>query len=158
MYARIGRADAPVIYTLDYLEQLRIGKGIIVEDGDDISIIACGTMVDVAIDAHHILKKKGISAQIIDMHTIKPLDRGMIQKCLNKTGKIITTEEHSIIGGLGGAVAEFLVENCSNKSFCFKRMGIRDQFCESGSPADLFEKYKLNAKYLALEAENLISS
>jgi len=158
IYARIGRADAPVIYTQEYMEQLRIGKGMIVEDGDDVSILACGTMVDVAIDAHHLLEKRGISAKIIDMHTIKPLDIRLIENCLNKTGAIITIEEHSIIGGLGGAVAETLAETYSKKSCRFKRMGIKDQFCESGTPKDLFEKYKLNKKYLAIEVENLLKN
>lgn len=158
MYARIGRADAPVIYTPDYVEQLRIGKGMIVDDGDDISIIACGTMVDIARDAQQLLKKKKISAQIIDMHTIKPLDVPLIKKCMKKTKGIITIEEHSIIGGLGGAVAETIAEHSPGSSCRFHRMGIMDQFCESGTPKDLFEKYKLNEKYLALEAENLLKN
>jgi transketolase len=158
MYARIGRADVPVIYSSEYVENLEIGKGMIVEEGEDISLFACGTMVDVAIDAHNLLKKKGISAKVIDMHTIKPLDENLVDKCRKNTGGIITIEEHSIIGGLGGAVAETISEQSSTGSCRFKRMGIRDQFCESGSPKDLLEKYKLNAKYLTLEAENLIAN
>ena len=156
MYARIGRADAPVIYTKDYVEQLRIGKGMVVEEGEDISIVACGTMVDIALETHKLLKKKGISAQIIDMHTIKPIDQSLIMKCLRKTKGIITIEEHSVIGGLGGAVAETIAEQGSSLSYGFRRMGIKDQFCESGTPEDLFEKYKLNEKYLVREAEKIL--
>lgn len=157
MYARIGRADASVIYTKDNMEQLKIGQGIIVEEGSDATIIACGTMVDAAIDAYQILKKKDISARIVDMHTIKPLDEKLIIKSAKDTGTIITVEEHSIIGGLGAAVAETLAEKHSRKSFMFSRMGIHDRFCESGEPADLMEKYKLNAKHIAANVERLLS-
>ncbi len=155
MYARIGRADAPIIYQKNQLNNLKLGKGIIIEDGSDISIIACGTMVDQAIDAQKELKKKGIDARIIDMHTIKPLDSELVKKCGKETGAIITIEEHSIIGGLGSAVAEILLEN--NIQTKFKRMGIKDKFCESGDPIDLLEKYELNHKYIIKNAKDLIS-
>jgi transketolase len=156
MYARIGRADAPIIYQKNQLNNLKLGKGIIIEDGSDISIIACGTMVDQAIDAQKELKKKGIDARIIDMHTIKPLDSELVKKCGKETGAIITIEEHSIIGGLGSAVAEILLEN--NIQTKFKRMGIKDKFCESGDPIDLLEKYELNHKYIIKNAKDLISN
>jgi transketolase len=156
MYARIGRADAPIIYQKNQLNNLKLGKGIIIEDGSDISIIACGTMVDQAIDAQKELKKKGIDARIIDMHTIKPLDSELVKKCGKETGAIITIEEHSIIGGLGSAVAEILLEN--NIQTKFKRMGIKDKFCESGDPKDLLEKYELNHKYIIKNAKDLISN
>ena len=156
IYARIGRADAPIIYTEDYIEQLKIGKGMIVEEGTDATIIACGTMVDAAIDAYHILKKKEISTRIIDMHTIKPLDEKLILKSAKDTGTIVTVEEHSIIGGLGGAVAECLAEQYSKNPYTFKRMGIHDQFCESGEPDDLMEKYHLNAKHIAANIEQML--
>ena len=146
MYARIGRADAPIIYDKDQIKDLEIGNGMIVEDGSDVSIIACGTMVDPSIDAKKRLKKKGINARVIDMHTIKPLDKKLIIKSAKETGAIITAEEHSIIGGLGSAVAETLLEN--NLFIKFRRMGINDRFCESGSPKDLLEKYGLNAKHI----------
>ena len=154
MYARIGRADAPVIYTQDYIEQLEIGKGLIVEEGSDATIIATGTMVDPALDAHKNLLKKGIHTQVIDMHTIKPLDEHLIQKCARKTGAIITVEEHSIIGGLGSAVAEVLADRRAGVRFT--RMGIRDMFCESGDPEDLLEKYALNAKHMVKTVTSLL--
>jgi len=154
MYARVGRADAPVLYSRDIVETLQIGKGMIVEDGEDVTIIACGTMVDSAIDAHKELKKKGIKSKVIDMHTIKPLDEKLVLKCAKETGCIITAEEHSIIGGLGSAVAETLAEN--NLNVKFKRMGVRDRFCESGSPKDLWEKYGLNEKHMVKNVQEML--
>jgi transketolase len=158
IYARIGRANAPILYTKDDVENLKIGKGITVEDGEDITIISCGTMVNAAIDACKILKGNNISARIIDMHTIKPLDTKLLLSCVKDTGSIITIEEHSIIGGLGGAIAEILAEQYSKKSYSFKRMGIRDRFCESGEPKELLEKYQLNTKYLTKEAMSLVAN
>jgi transketolase len=156
MYARIGRADAPVLYTQEYAENITIGKGMIVEDGDDATIIACGTMVDASLDAHQLLKKKGISTRVIDMHTIKPLDMNLILKCAKDTGHIVTIEEHSIIGGLGAAVAETLAENTTKSNIMFKRMGIQDQFCESGEPDDLMKKYGLTAEHIVKQIQDLL--
>ena len=157
MYARIGRANAPVLYSTSDVKDLKIGKGMIVEDGSDITIVACGTMVDVAMDAYTLLKKKGVSARIVDMHTIKPLDEKLIKKCVKDTGAIITIEEHSVIGGLGGAVAETIAEQSGSESVAFQRMGIYDMFCESGEPDALLEKYKLNAKHLTKNAVKLLA-
>lgn len=157
MYARIGRADAPVLYSKEYVESMTLGKGMQIEDGDDATIIACGTMVDAALDAHHLLKKEGIFVRVIDMHTIKPLDEQLVLKCAKKTGRIITVEEHSIIGGLGSAVAEVLAEKHKGETIRFKRMGIKDTFCESGEPDDLLEKYGLNAKHIAAQIKSIIA-
>ena len=154
MYARVGRADAPLIYGKNDLKEIEIGKAITVEDGSDITLIATGTMVEPAIEAQKVLKKEKISARVIDMHTIKPIDTKLVMKCLKETNAIITAEEHSIIGGLGAAVAEIIAEN--NITIKFKRMGIRDIFCESGSPPDLLEKYKLNVKHMVNYAKNII--
>jgi transketolase len=154
MYARVGRADAPVIYSEKDLEELKIGKGIVVEDGKDITFIATGTMVEPALEAKKTLKEQGISARVIDMHTIKPLDEKLVLKCAKETKAIITAEEHSIIGGLGAAVAEILAEN--NVQTRFLRIGIKDVFCESGSPAELWEKYELNEKHMVKKAQNLL--
>jgi len=154
MYARVGRADAPVIYDRSYVETLEIGRGMIVEDGEDATIIACGTMVDPALDAYKILSKEGFKVRVIDMHTIKPLDEKLVLKCARETNAVITVEEHSIIGGLGAAVAEVLAEHSS--SIRFHRMGIRDQFCESGDPKDLLEKYGLTAKHIVKEVKRLL--
>jgi transketolase len=154
MYARIGRADAPLIYSEKDLAELKIGKGLVIRDGSDISFICTGTMVEPALRAHDILKKDGISARVIDMHTVKPLDINLVIKCAKETNAIITAEEHSVIGGLGAAVAESLAEKSISTKFY--RMGIRDVFCESGSPADLLEKYKLNEKYMVNFAKKFL--
>ncbi len=154
MYARVGRANAPIIYDKDYVESFELGKGVIVEDGSDLTIIACGTMVDPAIDARKKLLKQDISVEVIDMHTIKPLDEKLVIKCAKKTGAIITAEEHSIIGGLGSSIAETLMEN--NLPIKFRRMGIKDRFCESGEPKDLLEKYGLNEKHIVKNVKDLL--
>jgi transketolase len=154
MYARVGRANAPVIYDKKDMQGVKIGKGITVEDGSDITIIACGTMVDAAIDAGKTLKKQKINACVVDMHTIKPIDEKLVLKHAKNTSGILTIEEHSIIGGLGSAVAETLMDH--NVSCKFMRMGINDIFCESGEPKDLLEKYKLNEKHLVTNAKNLL--
>jgi len=154
MYARIGRANAPVLYTKEDLKDIEIGKGLVVVDGSDVSIIACGTMVDQAVDAAERLSKDGISAQVVDMHTIKPLDERLVKKCARDTKAIVTVEEHSVIGGLGGAVCEVLAENRS--ALPFKRIGVQDMFCESGEPEELFEKYGLNPPSIVKTVKKLL--
>ena len=154
MYARVGRADAPLIYSEKDADKIKIGKGITVEDGSDITLISAGTMVETSLEAKKMLSKEGINARVIDMHTIKPLDEKLVLKCAKETNAIITAEEHSIIGGLGAAVAELLAEN--NSGIKFLRMGVRDVFCESGTPADLLEKYKLNEKYMVKNAKKMV--
>ena len=154
MYARIGRADTPQIYETNDLKDIKIGKGITVEDGSDISFITCGTMVEPALEARKTLLKQNIKARVIDMHTIKPLDEKLVLNCAKQTNAIITAEEHSIIGGLGAAIAEVLAEK--NISTKFLRMGVKDTFCESGEPKDLLEKYELNQKYMIKNAKKLI--
>lgn len=154
MYARVGRANAPLIYKKDDLKDIKIGKGIVTKDGDDVSIIACGTMVDYALDTRKLLSKEGIKARVIDMHTIKPIDKKLVLKCAKETNAMLTAEEHSVIGGLGSAVSEILAEKgCSCK---FKRMGIKDMFCESGEPKDLFVKYGLSADHIAKTVKKLL--
>jgi len=154
MYARVGRADAPLIYEKQDIQEIKIGKGIVVSDGADISFISCGTMVEPALEAQKTLAKQGINARVIDMHTIKPIDENLILNCIRETKAIITAEEHSIIGGLGAAVAELIAEK--NLSTKFLRMGIKDTFCESGSPSDLLEKYQLNEKHMVKNAVKLL--
>lgn len=154
MYARVGRPSEPILYEEEDLKNLQIGKGMTVKDGEDITIIACGTRVNPAIEASKKLKQKDIDARVIDMHTLKPLDEKLVLKSAKETNAIITIEEHSIIGGLGAAVAETLAEN--NISTKFHRMGIKDVFCESGSPDDLLDKYKLNAKHIVKNAKKLL--
>jgi len=154
MYARIGRANAPVLYNKEDLKDLKIGKGLVVKDGSDVSIIACGTMVDQAVDAQEKLLKEGVSVRVVDMHTIKPLDEKLVIKCARETNAILTVEEHSVIGGLGGAVSEVLAENGSSTRF--KRMGVQDVFCESGEPEELFEKYGLSTPHIVKTVKKLI--
>lgn len=156
MYARVGRADAPIIYGKNDLDDIKIGKGMVVEDGSDITFIAYGTMVEQALEARKNLLKQGIKAQVIDMHTIKPIDEKLILKCGKETNAIITAEEHSIIGGLGAAVAEILAEKSNSTRFL--RMGIKDVFCESGPPPDLLEKYELNTKYMVKNTKKLLKN
>jgi len=156
MYARVGRADAPLIYSQKDIDDIKIGKGITVEDGSDITFISSGTMVEPALEARKKLSKQGIDVRVVDMHTIKPLDENLVLKCIKETNAIITAEEHSIIGGLGAAVAEIIAEK--NIDIKFLRMGIKDVFCESGAPADLLEKYELNEKYMIKNAENLLKN
>jgi len=156
MYARVGRASAPLIYKMGELKDLKIGKGIQIKSGEDVSIIACGTMVDYSIDARELLLKEGIKTRVIDMHTIKPIDKNLIIKCAKETNAIITLEEHSIIGGLGSAVSEILAEN---KCSCgFKRMGIQDIFCESGEPNELFAKYGLSTNHIVKTTKKLLAA
>ena len=135
VYMRFGRAAVPVIYDRpDY--HFEIGKGIKVRDGKDVSIFATGILVSAAIDAAEKLAADGISADVIDIHTIKPLDRELVIESAKKTGLVVTAEEHSVIGGLGGAVCECLSEECPTK-VC--RIGVKDRFGESGKASELIK-------------------
>lgn len=141
-YIRLNRPKSPIIYKEDY--NYEIGKASVIKNGSDVSIIACGIMVGEAIKASEILERDGISAEVINMHTIKPIDEDAILKTGRKTGSIVTCEDHSIIGGLGSAVAEVI----AGKHIELKRIGV-DGFCESGSYEELFKKYGLNAESIA---------
>jgi transketolase len=154
MYARIGRANAPVLYKKEDLTDIEIGKGLIIKDGSDVTLIACGTMVDQAVDAAERLSQDKISVRVVDMHTIKPLDEKLVKKCIHDTNVVVTVEEHSIIGGLGGAVSEVLAEN--GAPVRFKRIGVQDMFCESGEPEELFEKYGLSTSHIVKTVKKLL--
>ncbi len=139
VYVRLGRSAFPVINDhKDY--KFEIGKGSLLKDGKDVTIIACGIMVGIAIDAIDLLEKEGINARLINMHTIKPIDEDIIIKAAKETGAIVTAEEHSIIGGLGSAVAEVVTQE---NPVPVIRVGVEDTFTESGKPMDLLEKYGL---------------
>ena len=141
IYIRLSRPKTPVIYENgDY--KYKIGKGIVMREGKDLTIFACGIMVATALDAAAELAKKNIDCRVVNLHTIKPLDKELIVKCAEETGAVVTAEEHSILGGLGGAVAEVLVENCPVPMV---RMGIKDVFGESGKPEELIVKYGLTS-------------
>ncbi|MCR5527044.1 MAG: transketolase family protein [Lachnospiraceae bacterium] len=141
VYLRFGRLAVPVINdTPDY--KFEIGKGIVLKEGKDLTIIATGLEVNESLEAAKLLANDGIDAEVINIHTIKPLDVDLVVKSAAKTGKVVTVEEHSIIGGLGGAVAEALAEHCPTK---MKRIGVEDRFGESGPAVELLDKFGLNA-------------
>ena len=141
VYLRFGRLAVPVINDRpDY--QFEIGKGVELRDGKDCTIIATGLCVSAAVEAAEKLAADGIDAQVINIHTIKPLDEALVIAAAKKTGRIFTVEEHSIIGGLGAAVSECLSENCPTK---VTRIGMNDVFGESGPAKELLHKYKLDA-------------
>ncbi len=135
-YVRLGRAAVPVFY--DHKAKLRIGKGNRLRPGKDVTVIANGIMVTSAMEAAAEMAELGIDVGVIDMHTVKPLDEDIIIRAARETGKIVTAEEHSIIGGLGSAVAEVLVREYPVK---IKMIGQHDTFGESGKPDELREKY-----------------
>ena len=139
VYLRLCRMKTPVIYDTDNFE---IGKAVQIGEGTDASIIATGVCVSEAIKAMEILKEKGINVRVIDMHTIKPIDREMIIKCAKETKRIITVEDHSIIGGLGSSVCEVLSEEYPTK---VERMGIMDTFGQSGKGEELLAYYKIDS-------------
>ncbi|MGC8769979.1 MAG: transketolase family protein [Brevinematia bacterium] len=140
VYLRLGRLAVDVIY--EEGRDFKIGKSITLKEGRDVTIIATGLMVQEALKAFTILEEKGISARIIDMHTIKPIDEEAIIKAAKETKAIITCEEHNIYGGLGSAVAEVLGENYPIK---MKRIGIKDEFGRSGDPKALMKKYGITS-------------
>ncbi|MBE5910872.1 transketolase family protein [Pseudobutyrivibrio sp.] len=141
VYLRFGRLAVPVINDRpDY--KFEIGKGVVLKEGKDLTIIATGLEVNESLEAAKKLAEDGIDAEVINIHTIKPIDADLIVKSASKTGKVVTVEEHSIIGGLGGAVAEVLSEKCPTKML---RIGVRDTFGESGPAVKLLEKYELDA-------------
>ena len=141
VYLRFGRAAVPVINDReDY--KFEIGKGVLLREGTDVTIVATGICVSAALEAAEKLAEDGINAEVINIHTIKPLDEELIIKSAKKTGKVVTAEEHSIIGGLGGAVSEALSEKAPTP-VC--RIGMNDIFGESGSAGALVAKYGLDA-------------
>ena len=143
MYVRLGRSAVPTLFNEDY--NFEIGKGVVLKEGNDATIIACGMMVNEAILAAYMLKEENINVRVINMSTIKPIDTELIIKAAKETKAIVTAEEHSIIGGLGSAVSEVVSENCP---IIVKKVGINDCFGESGTPAELLEKYGLTAKHI----------
>lgn len=140
VYIRFGRLAAPIVNDApDY--KFELGKGVTLKDGKDVTIIATGLEVAYALKAADMLEKDGISARVINIHTIKPLDEELVIKAAKETGKIVTVEEHSVIGGLGSAVCDALSEKCPTP-VC--KIGVNDQFGESGPAVDLIKKYGLD--------------
>ena len=142
VYMRFGRLALPVIND-EETYKFEIGKGITLREGKDVTIIATGLCVSESLKAADILKEQGIDAMVINIHTIKPIDEELVIKGAKATGRVFTVEEHSIIGGLGSAVAEVLSEKCPTK---LTRIGVNDTFGESGPAKELIKKYKLDAE------------
>ena len=144
VYMRTGRSDCKRILDHDY--EFVIGKGKILRDGKDLTIVACGVEVSRALDAADLLAKDGIMARVVNMSTIKPIDRDLLVECANVTGAFVTAEDHNVIGGLGGAVSECLAKF----SPCpIEFIGVNDSFGESGEPDELAEKYGLSAGHIS---------
>ncbi|MDI6752434.1 MAG: transketolase family protein [bacterium] len=138
VYIRLGRAKFPLLTEADF----KIGKARIIEDGKDVTIIACGLMVFEALKAREDLLKEGINVRVVNMPTIKPIDREMLIACAEETKGIVTAEEHSIIGGLGSAVSECLSEY---KPTLIKKIGLKDTFGISGTPEELLKKFEIDS-------------
>ena len=141
-YLRLGRAAVDTVTDEIPGYKFELDKGVTLADGGDVTVIATGMMVQVALQARETMAKEGVSVRIIDMHTVKPLDSELVLKAAKETGCIVTSEEHSIVGGLGGAVAEFVSENCPVPVV---RHGVNDEFGRSGKAAEVLEAYGLTA-------------
>lgn len=152
MYVRLGRSAVPTIFEEDY--NFEIGKGVVLREGNDATIIACGIMVNEAIIAADMLKEENINVRVINMSTIKPIDTELIIKAAKETKAIVTAEEHSIIGGLGSAVSEVVSENYPT---IVKKVGVNDSFGESGTPNELLEKYGLTAKNIVEKVKEALN-
>ena len=152
VYIRMGRPKVPVLFDDNYT--FEIGKGVVLKEGTDVTLVGTGIMVSKAVEAAELLAAEGISAAVVNISTIKPLDAELIVAQAQKTGAIVTCEEHNIYGGLGSAVAEVLVENCPVP---MARVGVADKFGESGLPDELLEKYGLTAANIAAQAKAVIA-
>ena len=142
VYLRFGRAAVPVINERDDYK-FEIGKGVLLKEGTDVSIISSGICVDSALKAAELLAADGISAEVINIHTIKPLDEEIVLATAKKTGKVFVAEEHSVIGGLGSAVCDLLSEKAPTKVV---KIGMNDKFGESASAGELVKKYGLDGE------------
>ena len=152
VYMRFGRLAVPVIFGDDY--NFEVGKGVELKNGADVTVIATGLMVNEALEAYEILKNEGISARIINMHTIKPLDKEIVLKAARETGAIVTAEEHSVIGGLGAAVSETVCEECPVPVV---KLGVNDTFGHSGPAVKLLDEFGLRAANIAQKAKRAIA-
>lgn len=152
VYLRFGRLAVPRIFDEDY--DFQIGKGVELTEGNDVAIIATGLMVNEALMAAEELKKEGINARVINMATIKPLDKDIVIKAAKETGAIVTAEEHNVIGGLGGAVSEVI---CENYPVPVVKLGVEDTFGRSGPAVELLHLYGLDAEHIVAKAKQAIA-
>jgi len=152
-YLRLGRLAVPVLFDRDSYD-FQIGRGVVLAEGTDVVILACGLMVSEALLAAKQLAADGISAAVANMHTIKPLDSELVIRLARQCGAVVSAEEHNIIGGLGSAVAEVL---CESAPAPLVRVGIQDTFGESGTPAELMHKYGLSAEHIVAAAKEAVA-
>ena len=152
-YMRTARNKTPVLYDDVEPRTIQIGKGIELKHGSDVAIIACGVLVSEALKAADLLEQQGVNATVIDMHTIKPLDTALVDKVSARCGAIVTAEDHSVIGGLGGAVAEHLSGSASTP---LERVGVKDRFGESGQADEMLELMELSAPHIVRAAQRAI--
>ena len=154
VYMRFGRLAVPVIND-EKTYKFELGKGVVMKDGKDVTIVATGLMVNEAVEAAKTLDAEGISARVVNIHTIKPLDKELICKCAKETGLIVTAEEHSVIGGLGAAVAETVTECCPVKVV---KIGVNDEFGYSGPAVDLLKEFGLSAENIVKTVKEAVKS
>lgn len=153
-YMRTARNKTPVLYDDVDPRTIQIGKGIVLRDGADVAIIACGVLVSEALKAADALSEQGVQATVIDMHTIKPLDTQLVDRVAERCGAIVTAEDHSVIGGLGGAVAEHLsTSSCTP----LERVGVNDRFGESGQADEMLELMELSAPHIVKAAQRAMT-
>ncbi len=151
-YIRLSRAESPVIFGPSY--KFELGKGVVLRDGRDLAIIATGNMVAKALEAAEILEKKGINARVINISTIKPIDREIVLNAARETGAVVTAEEHNAIGGFGGAVAEVLG---AGQPVPVEFVGVRDRFGQTGETEELYETYGLTAEKIVEASKRVLS-
>jgi transketolase len=151
VYIRFGREDVPVV-TGEHTP-FTFGRGEVFAEGRDLTIIACGVMVYEALRAHEALAARGIQARVVDLHTVKPIDRELIVRCARETGAIVTAEEHQVNGGLGGAVAEVVVQQAPVP---MELVAVQDRFGQSGKPSELMDAFGLRAKDIVAAAEKVL--
>lgn len=144
VYLRLGRLAAPVIHGDGY--RFEVGRGVVEREGSDVTVVATGLMVSAALEAAEELASEGIDCEVLNVHTVKPLDEGLVVRSAEKTGRVVTVEEHSVIGGLGSAVCDAL---CANHPVPVRKVGVQDVYGESGPALGLLEKYGLDAKGVA---------
>ena len=152
-YTRTARNKVPRIYDEESVKKIKIGKGNIIKNGNDVAILACGVMVNEAKIAVKKLVNDGIDACIVDMHTIKPLDGGLVEELAKQCGCIVTVEDHSVIGGLGGSVAEFLSRNIPTP---LEMVGVDDRFGESGGTSELMSHLNIDSEAIVKAAKSVI--
>lgn len=152
-YTRTARNKTPILYE-GREDEIKIGKGIVLKQGGDVAIIACGVMVSQSLEAAEALASEGINATVVDMHTLKPLDGELVDRLVADCGAIVTAEDHSVIGGLGGAVAEHLTANTFAP---LERVGVQDRFGESGQADEMLDVMQISAPYIAAAAKRAMA-